>query len=308
MTQAPPEASHAVVAVSVSTMWTSPHAPRACDASAVADVPDPGAWVAGMTDADRRDLHGRTLTQLLLGDPVIVEEVADGWARVVALDQARPVLDPRGYPGWVPAAHLAPPRPEQSQGEGDAGDRYLVDAMVSTLVHEPGETAGLDVVLGTALTAAGAARDGYVAVTVAGRPRPLWARRGDLAVPGSAASSQQVLQAARRFTGVPYVWGGTSPYGIDCSGLVYLAHRRFDVRVPRDADDQADAAERIDHNDQTPGRLVFFQDHRQRIYHVGIIDGPGQLLHASGRAGRVQSEPLAGELAGSLESVRRTVT
>lgn len=304
----PPGTGDAVVTVGVSTMWVSPDAPRSCDAPAVADVPDPTAWVAGMTDDDRRGLRGRTLTQLLLGDPVLVEEVSGGWARVVALGQARPVLDPRGYPGWVPAAHLAPGRPGQSPAEGEAGERYVVDALVTSLLAEPGSgRPALDVVIGTALTAAGPPRAGYLPVALAGRPRPLWARRADLATPARAVSGEQILAAARRFAGVPYVWGGTSPYGIDCSGLVYLAHRRCGVLVPRDADDQADAAEPVDPHEHTAGRLVFFQDDGHRIDHVGILDAAGQLLHASGSAGRVQSELLAGELASRVESVRRTV-
>jgi cell wall-associated NlpC family hydrolase len=308
VTQPVIEPGDAVVRVGVSTMWENVDAPRSCDAPAVDDVPDCAAWVAGLTDDERRGLQGRTLTQLLLGDPVIIEEITDGWARVVALGQTRSGRDPRGYPGWVPAAHLVNLQPGEAPSSADVGQRYVVDALVSTLLDRPGSgSAALDVVLGTLLTAVGPARDRYLPVAVAGQVGVLWAKQDDLAVPGAEAGAEQIVAVARRFAGVRYVWGGTSPYGIDCSGLVYVAHRRFGVTVPRDADDQADAAERVDREDQRPGRLVFFADDRRHIDHVGIVDGPGQLLHASGRAARVQSEPLAGDLAARVESVRRTV-
>lgn len=303
-----PEAQNAVVAVGVSTLWASPQAPRPCDEAAVADIPDPAAWVAAMTDDERRDLNGRTLSQLLLGDPVLVEEISNGWARVVAVDQARSGLDPRGYPGWVPAAHLAHSPAEHSRADSDGGGRYVVDALVSTLRDEPRGNPALAVVVGTELAAVGRAQDGFVPVGVAGQPRPLWARLADLAVPGAAPAADQVLELARRFAGVPYVWGGTSPYGLDCSGLVYLIHRRFGVVVPRDTDDQETACESVGQHHQRPGHLAFFRDNGGRIHHVGIIEAPGQLLHASGSAGRVQSEPLDGELAATLHSVGRPVS
>ena len=303
----PPMAHDAVVAVGVSTMWTSPDAPRPCDDAAVADVPDPAAWVTAMTEDERRGLGGRTLSQLLLGDPVLVDEVCNGWARVVAVGQARSGPDVRGYPGWMPAAHLAHPLAEHSRTDSHVGGSYVVDAMVTTLRDEPCGDPALDIVVGTELAAVGRAQDGYLPVGIAGQPGPLWARLADLAVPG-AATAEQILKLARRFAGVPYVWGGTSPYGLDCSGLVYLLHRRFGVLLPRDADDQEARCESCDQHDQRPGHLAFFHDSGGRIHHVGIIDAPGRLLHASGSAGRVQSDPLDGELAATMHSVGRAVS
>jgi cell wall-associated NlpC family hydrolase len=289
-------------------MWTSPEAPRPCDEAALADTPDPAAWVAAMTDGDRRGLHGRTLTQLLLGEPVLVDNIRDGWAHVIAVRQARSGLDARGYPGWVPAAHLVPAQEAQEPAGNHGGGRYVVDAMVSTLRNEPGGSPALEVVVGTELAAAGRAQDGYLPVGVAGQPRPLWARSAHLAVPGAAPSAEQVLDLARRFVGVPYVWGGTSPYGVDCSGLVYLAHRRFGVLLPRDADDQEAACKTVDRDDQRPGQLMFFRDSSGRIHHVGIADGSGQLLHASSSACQVQSEPLRHGLAAAVRSLKRAVS
>jgi cell wall-associated NlpC family hydrolase len=294
-----------VVIAGVSTVWTSPDAPRACDAPAVADQPLMPDWVSGMTREQRKDLNGRTLTQALFGDVVQVEEVAGGWARVVALGQAAPPLDPRGYPGWLPAAHIV----SEDPGEQPAAGKYVVDALVSTL-HERREAASpaVEVVLGTRLTVLGRAQGRRVPVAAPGRPAPLWADRADLVpVAGPPPAACDVLQVALRFQGVPYIWGGVSPYGIDCSGLVYLAHRRLNAVVPRDAGDQADASRPVEPGGQAPGDLCFFRDGHGQIDHVGLVYGPGQLVHASGPAGQVRREPLAEELARRLTAIHRTL-
>jgi gamma-D-glutamyl-L-lysine dipeptidyl-peptidase len=308
VTQAPPQVRDAVIAVSVSTMWTSPEAPRPCDEAALADTPDPAAWVATMTEDDRHGLHGRTLTQLILGEPVLVDDIRDGWAHVIAVRQARSGLDARGYPGWVPAAHLAPAQEPQEPAGNHGGGRYIVDAMVSTLRKEPGGSPALEVMVGTELVVFGRAQDGYLPVRVAGQPQPLWARSDHLALPGTAPSDEQILDLARRFEGVPYVWGGMSPYGVDCSGLVYLAHRRFGVLLPRDTDDQEAACKVVDRDDQRPGQLMFFRDSSGRIHHVGIAVGSGQLLHASSSACQVLSEPLHDGLAAAVHSIKRATS
>jgi gamma-D-glutamyl-L-lysine dipeptidyl-peptidase len=305
--QAPSPGRRAAVVAGVSTVWTSPDAPRACDAPAIADTPDLQAWVSGMTREQRKDLHGRTLTQVLFGDVVQVEEVADGWARIVAIEQAAPALDPRGYPGWLPAAHIVP----DDRGEQPAGGQYVVDAMFSAL-HERPEAASraVDIVLGTRLTVLGQAQGRYAPVAVPGRPAPLWADLADLA-PATirpAAAARDLLPVALRLQGVPYIWGGASPYGIDCSGLVYLAHRRLNVAVPRDAGDQADASVPVGPGEQAPGHLCFFaQDRDAQVDHVGLLHGPGQLIHASGSAGHVQQEPIEGKLARCLTAIHRTL-
>jgi gamma-D-glutamyl-L-lysine dipeptidyl-peptidase len=306
----------AVVAVGVSTVWTSPEAPRACDAPAIAGTPDLPAWVEGMTWQQRKDLHGRTLTQVLFGDVVQVEEVADGWARIVAIGQAAPPLDPRGYPGWLPAAHVVP---GDVSGDGNvpsdgneqpAEGQYVVDAMFSALRERPEATSrAVEIVLGTRLTVLGQPQGRHAPVVAPGWPAPLWADLADLApaTPRPAATARDLLPVALRLQGVPYIWGGISPYGIDCSGLVYLAHRRLGAVVPRDASDQAAASVPVRPGQEAPGHICFFRDRDGRIDHVGLRQGPGQLIHASGGAGQVRQETIEGQLAQRLAGIHRTL-
>ncbi|HEX2705890.1 MAG TPA: C40 family peptidase [Candidatus Lustribacter sp.] len=104
-----------LVDVLVTTMWTSPDAPRGVDALAVAAVPDPPGWLAALdrhpgddeSGDGRLGLHGRVETQLLAGEPFLVSEERGSWAYGAAPWQPTS-KDPRGYPGWVPRAHLRP--------------------------------------------------------------------------------------------------------------------------------------------------------------------------------------------------------
>lgn len=101
-----------------------------------------------------------------------------------------------------------------------------------------------------------------------------------VSVPETAGSATgaAIADNATRMIGVPYRYGGKSPRGFDCSGLVHFAHRQAGVRVPRTSRAQLRAARRIDLAQARPGDLLFF---RSRNYsHVAIYIGNGSFVHA----------------------------
>lgn len=235
------------VNVAVTTVWASPDSPRPVDEAAVADHPDPVAWLAAL-DARALDdelghgrlgLHGRMHTQALAGEPVVV--VAEpsarsghgGWVEVACPWQPS-ARDPRGYPGWARRAHLIP---------DDTG------------AHE------------------------------APPPDESWSL-------GAQEAQQPILAFARQHLGLPYLWGGMSPLGLDCSGLVHLAHREVGSIVPRDAKDQQDACAPVRLDDVRPGDLYFFAHPGRAAHHVGIVTGPGRMIHAPQTGREVVEERL----------------
>ena len=91
---------------------------------------------------------------------------------------------------------------------------------------------------------------------------------------------ERVLEVARGMLGVPYQWGGNTPRGFDCSGLVYYAHKKAGVLVPRTAAALLNKSSPIDFEALGPGDLVFFRLSANKISHVGIYAGNGKFLHA----------------------------
>ncbi|MGC4750636.1 NlpC/P60 family protein [Micromonospora sp. DT201] len=297
----------AVVRVAVATLWTSPEAVRPVDRPALTAGADIPAWVSGLnTDQQVGDC---VLSQLLLGERVLVSELRpDGWARVVAVEQPAAKLDPRGYPGWLPADQLTTVDPATGTDHP-----LVVDATVTELHASPSGPVVLPgVVVGTRLVSAGPARDGWRPVHVPGRPTPLWLLDNHLA-PASATSpvAEQALAVAQRLLDVVYIWGGLSAHGIDCSGLVHLAWRRFGVLLPRDADDQAVATTPLALGAERPGDLYFFARPGRKIHHIGIVtatasnDGQRRMLHACYRRRRVIEEPLPAERTATLVGAHR---
>ena len=98
-----------------------------------------------------------------------------------------------------------------------------------------------------------------------------------------------VIAEAKKYLGVKYVWGGESPTGFDCSGLVQYVYKKFGVSLPRVSQDQAHAGKAVSKADAKPGDLVFYHN---PATHVGIYLGNGMMLDAPNSKSVVRVEKL----------------
>jgi len=103
---------------------------------------------------------------------------------------------------------------------------------------------------------------------------------------------ESVVDRAEDYLGTPYRNGGTSPSGVDCSGLTYSVFQSVGIRLPRSSSDQARVGEAIARSELSPGDLVFFGSGGTSISHVGIYAGDGEFIHASTRARSVRFDRL----------------
>jgi gamma-D-glutamyl-L-lysine dipeptidyl-peptidase len=86
------------------------------------------------------------------------------------------------------------------------------------------------------------------------------------------------------FLGAPYLWGGRTPWGVDCSGFTQMIFMFMGIYLPRDAAQQAEEGDPVQPLELAePGDLAFFDNDEGRIIHVGIILGDRRIVHASGR-------------------------
>lgn len=110
-------------------------------------------------------------------------------------------------------------------------------------------------------------------------PEPTEAPRHE----GLSEAQDKLLDFAFHYLNAPYLWGGRTPAGIDCSGFVQNVYHSLGVRLPRDASQQVDYGENVDFVDEARiGDLAFFENEEGAIIHVGIVCGYRQIIHSSG--------------------------
>ncbi len=98
------------------------------------------------------------------------------------------------------------------------------------------------------------------------------------------SQKKHIVENAHLYIDAPYLWGGRSPLGIDCSGFVQMVYRLQGISLPRDAYEQVNMGTNIDSIDKCdPGDLAFFINKERKVVHVGIIMSRHKIIHASGK-------------------------
>jgi hypothetical protein len=218
------------------------------------------------------------VSQALLGDNVKVlkretNAAGEAWVRIET---------PDAYPGWVLASSLRLLRPGDKPYAA-AGRVFVVTGLMANAYREASVTKHKPVLgapLSAVLEVAGEKDERWLEVRLPD-DRRAWIQKGDgISAQAPWAWSRRpaadMVALAKRLLGVPYLWGGTSPLGLDCSGFVQLIYKMNGVPILRDADIQMDKSGLIDvaKGQEQAGDLVFFGRAIDRISHVGMmIDG-----------------------------------
>ena len=233
------------------------------------------------------DYQSETVSQATMGTPVEVTGHESYWYSVTT---------PEGYRGWTTEQNITLISQEEMNAWKEA-DRLLVSDYFTLVTESPETGSGVltDCVMGNILVSAGYADDGFTAVILpdgrkgyipSGAVEPLRKWMEDAADP----SGEDIVATARLFHGFPYLWGGLSPKGMDCSGLVKLSYFLNGIILLRDASQQINTGVSLDYSDilggLQAGDLVFFgrsaTDTRGRsVIHVGIYIGDGMMIHSS---------------------------
>lgn len=240
--------------------------------------------------------HGAEMsTQALMGTPLHVDSVTTtGWVAITM---------PDGYTGYIIGNSLTMLDDEEfgDWRESERGmivSSHEIRTYIDSLSYEPVS----DLVAGDIVCLSG--KKGRLRTEISlPDGRRAWVFNTDIIPLDSVTFTgvEPILDMARQQMGVPYLWGGLSTKGMDCSGLVKLAFLSAGYIVPRDASQQALAGVAVDMDSLQRGDLVFYgKPETGRINHVAIYDGDGTVIESAGLVRRNRVED-----AGKIITARR---
>ncbi|MGI5844163.1 MAG: NlpC/P60 family protein [Candidatus Xenobium sp.] len=221
------------------------------------------------------------VTQGLLWERVLVLGHKGPWSRVLLPDQYR---TPEGYPGWMLSRHLVLDTPARL-------DQVLMVGVARAVVRlQPRPDAPVLSVAWLSSRLPWDRSEGeWFRVALPDRKEPGWVHESEVLIRCLPPNGRDLLETAWRLEHTPYLWGGMTPLGIDCSGLVHTVFKVHGRLLPRDADQQFQVGVPVEEADLRPGDLVFFGSDPDHVNHVGLYLEEGFFLDASGRKGVDQS-------------------
>ncbi len=207
--------------------------------------------------------NSAVVTQALLGESCRILEHKDQWYRIKQWD---------GYEGWMYYFYGIESKVEYKP-------TMVMQDMFGTVVSSDKEKMISHLVFGSNVQAE-EKQDGFDIKLPDGRKGFSYNNFNDMV---KKASREDIVNTANRFLGIPYLWGGKTPYGIDCSGLVQTVFKLLGIKLPRDAYQQAEffTNNKITGDNIEIGDLLFFRENG-KVTHVAISTGGLDFINARG--------------------------
>jgi len=243
------------------------------------------------------------VSQAIYGSNVALLTARGEWSRIQTADH---------YKGGVPSRHLR--LVQSGSGYATTGTIVQVESLFANLYREPDVTRHkpvLTIPFEARLEVMTDANDeeskdkkgkddheGWLQVRLPDK-RSAWIQASDVISDPKPLSIPESIELAKRFLGIPYLWGGTSSFGFDCSGFTQMLVRARGIIMPRDADKQAawNGVVVVQRKDLQPGDLLFFGASASKIDHTGMYIGDGQFIqdttegHPVVQISRLDDEP-----------------
>ncbi len=252
------------------------------------------------------------LAELKNGTKITVVSTANGWCKVTY----------SGKTGYIKQDYVSTTGSASNNTSASTGTAAVVKCSSTVNFRSASSTSSTilgELKNGTAVTVLSTS-NGWSKVSYAGKTGYIsadylvTASSGTAISPSNTAASvsisakrQSVLNYAAQFLGVPYVYGGSTPSGFDCSGFTSYVFKNTVGSIPRVAQAQYDATTRVSRDDLLPGDLVFFGSSTSSISHVGIYVGSNQFIHAPSTGDVVKYSSLTGSYATRYQGAGRVI-
>lgn len=250
------------------------------------------------------------LAELKNGTAVTVVSTANGWCKVTC----------SGKTGYIKQDYVSTTGSASNNTSASTGTAAVVKCSSTVNFRSAASTSSTilgELKNGTAITVLSTS-NGWSKVSYAGKTGYISADYLVTASSGISPSNtaasvsisakrQSVLNYAAQFLGVPYVYGGSTPSGFDCSGFTSYVFKNTVGSIPRVAQAQYDATTRVSRDDLLPGDLVFFGSSTSSISHVGIYVGSNQFIHAPSTGDVVKYSSLTGSYATRYQGAGRVI-
>jgi len=231
------------------------------------------------------------VTQLLFGELCLIEDQYQDWYKIrVQFDN---------YEGWVEKKQLRLIDEKTYDQILNQPIKTYVNAPLAFARSEKGE---VPVFLGCSLPLF---KEGSFQIG-----EEVWTFEGGEDYQCSQQTPERLSFWALKYINSPYLWGGRSPFGIDCSGLMQNVFRVCGYSLPRDSAKQAELGQVVNFiTEAKPGDLLFFDNAEGLITHVGLFVGNNQIIHASGevRIDRVDHQGIFNETTGAYSHQLRLI-
>lgn len=204
------------------------------------------------------------VTQLLFGETYSILEISEKWVKIkVEHDQ---------YECWICVKQVHPISAHAFQ-EVNLKQQVFCTELVQVLQSTVQMQA---IVLGSTLV--------NFHDEECGIENQVFAYQGGISDSTAKATKDKIVEDAFMYLGAPYLWGGRSPFGIDCSGFTQMVYRLNNISLPRDASQQVNMGSNYSFVEEAEaGDLAFFDNTEGHITHVGILLNDNKIIHASGQ-------------------------